>query len=84
MLPFFKSEHSETVSRSQLFKKYNFYLNLVTILIIAFLVPYYYIQILRYCVSKGLVALAPFDILNLVFFYMIGSGFLIVGLLMVV
>jgi hypothetical protein len=83
MLPFFKSDRSETVSRSQLYKKYNSYLNFVTILIIAFLVPYYYIQIVRYCVSKGYVAGAAFDILNLVFFYLIGSGFLIVGFLMV-
>ncbi len=52
MLPAFKSE-PETISRSQLFKKYNSYLNVVTVVIITFLVPYFYIQMTRYCVSKG-------------------------------
>ena len=52
MFPVIKNE-TETISRSQLFKKYNSYLNIATTLIIVFLVPYYYIQIARYCISKG-------------------------------
>jgi hypothetical protein len=53
MLPAFKND-PETISRSQLFKKYNAYLNVVTVVIIVFLVPYFYIQMTRYCVSKGM------------------------------
>jgi hypothetical protein len=84
MLPVFKSEASETISRSQLFKKFNSYLNIVTILIIAFLVPYYYVQMVRYCVSKGYsYAVVDLDNFNVVFFYMLGTAFLIVGFLMV-
>lgn len=52
MFPVIKHE-TQTISRSQLFKKYNSYLNIATTLIIVFLVPYYYIQIARYCISKG-------------------------------
>ena len=52
MFPVIKNE-TQTISRSQLFKKYNSYLNIATTLIIVFLVPYYYIQIARYCFSKG-------------------------------
>lgn len=52
MLPVIKNE-TETLSRSQLFKKYNSYLNIATTLIIVLSVLYYYIQISRYCISGG-------------------------------
>ncbi len=52
MFPEIKND-TETISRSQLFKKYNSYLNIATSLVIVLVVPYYYIQIARYCVSKG-------------------------------
>ena len=42
MLPAFKND-PETITRSQLFKKYNSYLNVVTVVIIVFLVPYFFI-----------------------------------------
>jgi len=84
MLPSFKSE-PETISRSQLYKKYNSYLNVLTILIIVLLVPYYFIQMTRYCVSEGTsFAGVELDNFNVYFFYILGTEFLIVGLLMLV
>ena len=48
------------------------------------LVPYYYVQIARYCVSKGTnLAGVQLDKFNVVFFYILGFEFLIVGFLMV-
>lgn len=75
---------TEIISRTRLYKKLNTFLNLITASMIAVIVVYVFVQETRYCVTNGdTESGVELDNFIVVFFYLLGFEFLIVGIVMV-